>query len=251
MKNNCTIIISSFDGFSDVWEPFFTLFFRYWPDCPYDIYLITNHKQYPDERVTSLQLGDDEGWSANLMQALRKIENDYIIYLQEDYFLKDNVDTASVTRMLKIVKEEMAVYLRLIPDDRSVTYKDYTEVRKLPPDVPYLNSTQAAIWNRETLLSLLHPNESGWDFEKRGGVERARRLDQPFLCADEWLIPYLATAIEKGRIIPPTIELCKREGVRLETDREVEGKLHYVLRKNKLVKKLYRTIKRLCGGVVK
>lgn len=69
-KTNCSIIISSFDGFSDVWEPFLKLFFRYWPHYPFPIYLITNYKQYRDSKVVSLKLGKDCGWADNLKKAL-------------------------------------------------------------------------------------------------------------------------------------------------------------------------------------
>jgi hypothetical protein len=251
MNNQCTIIVSSFDGYADMWKPFFTLFFRYWPDCPLDIYLVTNYEQYPDERVTSVQLGEDNGWSANLMQVLKIIDTDHIIYLQEDYFLNGEVDTADIQQMLTVIKQESAAYLRLIPDSRSVSYKDYTSIQRLPKEVSYLNSTQAAIWDRLALLSLLDPTESGWDFEKQGGIERARQLDKLFLCTDEWMIPYLATAIEKGRIIPPAVNLCEKEGVKLKTDREIEGWLHYLLRKNKAIRKLYRFFKRFVGKEVK
>ena len=64
------ILICSCDAYADVWDPFFTLFFRHWPDCPWPIYLIANHRRYPDDRVNTLLLGDDKDWSTNILRCI-------------------------------------------------------------------------------------------------------------------------------------------------------------------------------------
>ena len=89
MKDKTTaLLISSCDAYEDLWEPFFTFLFRYWPDCPYPIYLITNHLSYPDSRVQTILSGDDKGWATNMRYALEKINSSHIIYLQDDYFIR-------------------------------------------------------------------------------------------------------------------------------------------------------------------
>src|SRR3989344_9116599 len=93
-SNNCAIVVSSFDGFVDLWEPFFTLLFRYWPDCPYPIYLISNSKTYDHPRVTTVAIGEDGKWANNLFIALDQIPATHIIYMQDDYFLTGPVDTS-------------------------------------------------------------------------------------------------------------------------------------------------------------
>src|SRR6056297_2308057 len=142
-NNKCSIIVSSYDGYSDIWRPFFELFFRYWPDCPFPIHLITNKLTYPDQRVKSMQLGADEGWSSNLIKALKSIDSEYIIYLQEDYFLKGKVKNEDIYQALDIIEKEKAAYLRLNPKKESISYKKYYNINLLPKNIPYLNSTQA------------------------------------------------------------------------------------------------------------
>ena len=45
MTSDSAILILSCDKFSDLWKPFFDLFWKYWPDCPYNVYLkvMKNH----------------------------------------------------------------------------------------------------------------------------------------------------------------------------------------------------------------
>jgi hypothetical protein len=41
-SDNLAVIVVSCDLYSDVWKPFFTLFFKYWNDCPFPVYLTSN-----------------------------------------------------------------------------------------------------------------------------------------------------------------------------------------------------------------
>jgi hypothetical protein len=179
-NNNCAVIVSSFDGYSDIWDPFFQLFFRYWSDCPFPIYLITNELEYPNPRVLSFKIGKDKGWSSNLINILNKIDCKYIIYLQEDYFLNDKVKNKEIINALHIAEKENVAYVRLSPKKEAIQWKNYESIKLIPKDTSYLNSTQAAIWNKEALLSILREGETGWEFELKGGIERARKLTEPF-----------------------------------------------------------------------
>ncbi len=40
------VLVVSCDNYSDVWSPFFELYSRFWPDCPFNTYLISNTKEY-------------------------------------------------------------------------------------------------------------------------------------------------------------------------------------------------------------
>lgn len=40
------VVVASCDAYADLWEPFFRLFRRYWPDCPYPVYLGSNFRTY-------------------------------------------------------------------------------------------------------------------------------------------------------------------------------------------------------------
>src|SRR5579875_2993140 len=81
----CAVLVMSCDAYRDLWNPFFTLFRRYWHDCPWPVYLGTNRLQFADEHVTSLAAGDGP-WSERLRFCLQQIEADFVLLLLEDYF---------------------------------------------------------------------------------------------------------------------------------------------------------------------
>jgi hypothetical protein len=224
------VVVSSCDRYRDLWKPFFTLFFRYWPDVSYPAYLITNHSEYSDSRVRTIAVGDDRDWSSTVERGLRAIPESFVILLLEDYFLRQPVDEDRLQRLLKYMARRKAAYLRLYPNPGPDTpCSDNSEVGEISKGAGYRASLQAAIWDRQVLLSLLKTGETAWDFELIGS-KRTTHLDAPFLSVrgnpdtEAGPIPYFCHAIRKGKWVPGALQLCKREGIQINLDtRPAEG----------------------------
>jgi hypothetical protein len=240
-KNNCTIIISSCDAYSDAWAPFFTLFFRYWPDCPFRIILISNGLEYNDPRVETYKIIKDLGWSGNLIETAKNITDDYIIFFQEDYFLKNKVNNEEIFTALNLMAETKAAYLRLYPcPGPDLPFNNNADVGTISLDSKYRNSTQTAIWDRLYFISLLKIGETGWDFETGGGIERSRQTNRPYLSFKKPIIDYFCTAIVKGRYVYDAINFCRKEGVTLDLKkRKSENLFGFIVRKSGIKQKLY------------
>ena len=50
-KGDISILVCSCDKYEDLWNPMFGMFFKFWEDCPLNIYLMTNNKKYNHEKV--------------------------------------------------------------------------------------------------------------------------------------------------------------------------------------------------------
>ena len=85
--NDVVILVPSWDGYQDVWQPFFHCFFKYWPDCPYPVFLGSNSLSYPDSRVSPILIGPDIDYSSNLIAMLDHIDQDWVIIFTEDMLL--------------------------------------------------------------------------------------------------------------------------------------------------------------------
>ena len=66
--NETALLVVSCDNYRDAWEPFFTLLFKYWPECPYPVFLGSNKQTYKDNRITPIMIGEDIDYSSNLLQ---------------------------------------------------------------------------------------------------------------------------------------------------------------------------------------
>jgi hypothetical protein len=233
--NQCAILIASCKAYSDSWGPFFTLFFRYWPDCPFPVYLVTEGGESPDPRVNMVTLSKDRGWSDNVREALQIINLPYVMYILDDVPLMKKVDTSRILSLFELMQREKAGYLRLYPSPGpNRSYKNYKEVGEIAGDAPYRTSTMAAFWDVNVLRSLLVVGENAWQFEIIG-TERSRALEQPFLSVwpkDGAAIDHFATAIKKGRWQWDAVRFLKKEGIEVDRSRRaVEPFWFYLLRR--------------------
>lgn len=52
----CTVLLSTCDSYEDTWNPFFKLMNKYWEDCPYDVFINTESKNYIPNFNTKLNI---------------------------------------------------------------------------------------------------------------------------------------------------------------------------------------------------
>jgi hypothetical protein len=212
------VVISSCDKYSDLWKPFFTLFFRYWSDCPFHVYLIANHLRYADPRVTIINTGDDHDWSSSFRKAIRNIPTRYLIMLLDDYFLFAEVNTDKVIEYAQYVMAKNAAFLQLYSIILHAEPSDnHPEIGPRGKGSLYRISTQPAIWDKQAVDMLLQDGESIWEFETKGTV-RSNSLDMPFLGLKLGVkspIP-VYNATYRGKLVQSAIRLCKRENVPID-----------------------------------
>ena len=163
------VLVPSCDGYSDLWKPFFTLFWKFWPDCPLPVYLLSNFASVADDRARALHVGEDVSWSDNLAKALASLNYEYIFLFLDDLFLTGNVDTKTVLGILNWAVRSKINYLRFNPSPKADRlYNDIVGV--VSPGTIYRTATVMSLWRKEVLLNLLRPGESAWDFEIKGSI---------------------------------------------------------------------------------
>jgi hypothetical protein len=207
IQSDVSAVVVSHDGFADVWPSFFGLLFRFWPDLPYPLHLISNHLSFPDKRIIPLRVGDDLSWSDTVARGLERISSRVVLLMLDDFFLSAPVDTACVARLHATMIAKGAVYLRLRPNPAAdVPCLDAPDVGVIAKGASYRTSLQIAFWDRLTLLNLLRRNESAWDFELRGS-RRSNEISEPFfsVCDGISAISY-RHAVQRGKWLPDAIK---------------------------------------------
>jgi hypothetical protein len=228
-----SILISSFDGYSECWGPVAHGFTKYWPDCPYPVHLMTNFKDFPHPTIHVLKTGADRGWSGRMLFALERLQTTFIMYFQEDYWIMHPVDTPRVCQIVGLMQTHRLDYVRLVanpvpdhefPADPGLGLIDTQRGA-------YRTSVQVSIWRREVLRNLLRPDETVWQFELNA-TERSRVYGDTFLAAkkqtssgwpwedfDNGGIRYLCTAINAGRWFRPAVAYARNEGLLVDFSR--------------------------------
>ena len=211
-----------------MWTGFFSLLFRFWPDLPYPLYLISNHLSFPDRRVTALCVGNGSAWSETVARGLERLSSRFVLLFLEDFFLTDPVNTAYVQRLHAVMVAKSAAYLRLVPRPPPDSLCPETpEIGVIAKCAPYRASLQISFWDRLLLLGLLRREESAWDFELKGS-RRPDSMSEPFLSVSKSgsAISY-THVLFRGKLLPEAIRQFTPLGIVFDqSNRPVESELY-------------------------
>ena len=221
------VLVSSCDRFFDAWKPFAAFWRKHWPAdrLPWPVFLVVNRLEVRSGWLTPLPVGVDRGWSDNLRLVLERIDADYLLYLQEDYFLTAPPDAARLAAMVERIEAEAVdlLCLRAMPpgygaEEWPTVRGSDGELSEIPGGSPWRGRLQAAIWRRGALLAALQAGESAWDFEAQA-AERLRALKAWTVTESTAMataLPYLSSAIVRGLWTPEARQLCAESGVSIE-----------------------------------
>ena len=222
---NLSLLVSSFDDYSDLWPPFFELLFKNWEKVDVPIFLITNELKYDDtntsndNKIISLCLSKKNTWSKSVIEAISNIETKYILFSLEDFLLKELVNVSKIEDTIEflIKNDAAAVYL----NKNTFTHLNFVNNDKfkwIDPKTPYTVSTQAAIWNKAKLLELLEVHESAWDFEINATI-RNQEYKNNFYCINDNIFNYKHHSVENGLWFPWDVRYLKQCGINVDLNK--------------------------------
>lgn len=217
MNSGVAIVVHSCDKYSDLWSAFFETLQIRWSNCPYPIYLVTNHLNFTHKNVTTVQIGEDRTWSENLAAALASVPYPYVLLMLEDLFLKTHVDNERVTALIDTCVVQQWDYLRLNPTPGPpASTGTQGGVGPIPAGDWYRSATVMSVWRRDVLLNVLDPKENAWEFEIHG----SSRTDQypRWFASVDWNLPFLNVVI-KGKIDPVALRNLRAINVTLQSTR--------------------------------
>jgi len=216
------ILIASCDDYSVAWEPFFKCFEKFWLDCLYPVYLITENRSLKEHifPIRSVML---EGLTQTkrISTALDIMDgDDEILFMQEDYILNDYVNQNKINILLKVFKNNNLDCLRLhtgrLPDYDIAGVINGLRLGVIALDAPYRVCCLPAIWKRRTLKYYMENTKDIWDFEVKGTELSSARKGELFRGVYEDIIPCFTSAIKRGVWTDEAIEFLSNQGIKIE-----------------------------------
>lgn len=204
-RNNVALVVSSCDKYEDAWYPYFELIKKYWSGHPQKIYLITEEKSFhcPGLNIQVCNFDKSLTWSERLYYTLNTIESKYIIFSLEDFFLLDYVKQERIEECIGWMEDNPQIAVCRLFSSNHPNLKSTEKYRDFyiaDNTVGFRLETQAALWNRETLISFIDLKENPWQFEQEG-TKRIMDTDKIFLWhksddlyrLDDKIFPYRIT----------------------------------------------------------
>ena len=212
--DNLAILTPSCDKYAETWPALYQLLDKHWPTLDRPRYLISNTRTYPDAQIHHILIPNEKSWSDNMIQALDKIPEDYVLIIEDDYMITAPVNEERLKILYDQMRAEGAAYLGLIDvsNDPKTPHATVPGLGYLSPEADYRNSLQACIWKKSVLKSVLISGENPWRFELYG-IERTRALKEPFMCVtNNPPIQYFG-ALEKGRWLQYSVDYLKSQNI--------------------------------------
>lgn len=178
VNDDVAFLIVSCDRYSDLWEAFFTLLSKYWPDKNFNTYLLSNKKNFSWPNLKVINTGEDKSYSDNLSKALEFIQEKWIFLWLEDLFITEKVENNRINNLIEDFKRKKGGYLNLA-SDMPLSYKPLkdSEFGMIPKGVKYRSAIGATIYRKEVLEKLLIEGASAWELDKS---EKSNTLDENF-----------------------------------------------------------------------
>lgn len=190
MNKDCTLFLSTYDNGEDLWEGFFKALKYQWPEMDMKIVMNTEKKTYSfidyDIKVVN-SIKNDMTWSERLINALKQVETEYVLFFLEDFWLAEKVDDAFFRKTLEWMKENPDVanfsYYPCLPGT-NIDDERFDRFELRPDKCEYKYNCQVGLWRTKEFISFFRPHESPWDWEIYGSM-RAARNKQKFYVLKE------------------------------------------------------------------
>ena len=224
MPQDVTVYVSTLDQWSMVWPGFCHGLHKYWWDCPWPVAFSTETLDAPCS--TSLKVGVEEHWARRNRKALEKIDSSVVLFMIEDFWLTEPVDTAVMLEFADLVKRGEADYIVLAYGNQDYNSGIFALDERLfhrSKEDFYRLTLQAAFWRKDVLLDLLGDDiATPWAFEQ-AGRDRSQNLvclatqEYRFLKYVERSIPeFESGAVLRGKWMPSAKLYAEREGLAID-----------------------------------
>ncbi|MHB9141308.1 MAG: hypothetical protein ACYC25_05495 [Paludibacter sp.] len=187
------IFLSSADSYSDIWDLFFLLFKKNWPEYNGIIYLNTQEKTIEVEglNIVCTRLGHIGSFGKEMRACLEMIESDSVMLMLIDFIFMGKVNDQKIREYFIFFKEQ---------DLDTLNFKYFNSINQKGsenPDLLYVSppaphvffNYQIAFWKKNILKEMALPNENPWTSEWYG-TKRAEKMN-------------LKMAIVKGEVGSP------------------------------------------------
>jgi hypothetical protein len=181
------IVIACCDAYHDIARTWEWLWFHHWPDCPYDIYYVSNSKPLRTNNGTEVLIPGADLHFGRRMRTfisthLKPDDDTYILFGMADYLVQSmNVPLIEKARAQCEVINFAHVRLLPYPHPQHAFDDTFGEIDKRKP---YSLSLQYGIWHAKSFHKLLRDEENPWHTETHGS-SRTRKINGKFLCCHD------------------------------------------------------------------
>ena len=209
-----SLLISTCDKFSDLWDEHINLLRKYWIGDDWKIYLVTDKETSRKYKgVEIIVAGEEKDFPMRIKYASEHIETDYILLTLDDYFIINNVYEEKLRYLVYRANNDKIDYLKLY-DRRKTNPRKYESVEsllKIDLTKKYAITLYPAIWNRSFLHNSVSADMTAWKYEP-SLTDYARRKNANCMFSHAGLFSIL-DVVRKGKVLNKANKYFRKHGI--------------------------------------
>lgn len=211
-----SLLISSCDKFSDLWDANHLFLKENWENCTAETFLVTDRetsKEYDGWRI--IVAGDDLEMPARLMKALDYINTPYVLLTLDDYFLIKKVQNKQIEDIILLMDSYNIDYCRLYPinKEKKRALKGNKWLYKIDLRKEYAVNLYPGIWKTDFLRKTFNLKTDVWKYEVS---LTSTAIKSNAICVmsrrNEF---YILDVVRKGKVLHRANRFLKKKGVSL------------------------------------
>ena len=209
------ILVLSCDKNDDTFEAFHHCMEKYYPEHPEVIYATetiinpyykTITKKYP------LNL-----WTKRIRETVQEIEDDKILLMIDDCFIREPVDTQRIEYLNGVLKGNIAMFNFEKSFDASDEETDIIGIKKRKHPSIYEVSLLCGLWQKQALIDILQDDSDPWTVE---GNQKTHGYDF-YINSGDYIInwgyeTWRPAGLFKGLWCKEVVDFFKKEGVEID-----------------------------------
>ena len=219
-----SLLIHTCDNYSNFWTGMlFSLDFNwdfnkipvYWASEEISIhehnFTCRNFSYKPNKQIQQILTGktDKNGFSNRMITALKQIDTEWVIYMQEDMWLLSKIDYEVMSKLLLFAQISKADSIKIHTklgyydsyrlENTNVTI-DNIKLQKYSEGDNFLHSHNATIWNKQYLIDNILEDEDPWTNEVEGSKRMSSKLHNHYHYNIHWYSqPGVCEKVDYGR----------------------------------------------------
>ena len=212
------IVVLSCDKNDDLFEPFYHCIEKYYKNHPEIIY-ITETIQNPYYKTINKNYPLEQ-WTKRIREALKEIDDDQILLIMDDCFIRKQVDIDRINYLSTQLKGNIAMFEFEKTYDINDTETDVIGMKKRQHGADYEVSLNCGLWNKNKLIKILSGDYTPWQIEINGNnYGYDFYINSGDYIIDWGYITWLPTGVFRGKWCKNVIPFFEKEGIIIDFNR--------------------------------
>ena len=212
------ILVLSCDKDEDLFQPFHHCMEKYYPTHPEIIYTTETLKNpYYETICKNYPL---EKWTKRIRETLKEIDDDKILIMVDDCFIRQHVDTDRIKYACDNLQGNIAMFNFEKSFDTKDTETNIVGFKKRQHGSPYELSIMCGLWCKEKLINILTNDSDPWTVEYKQDTKGYDFLINSDDYIIDWgYITWNTAGVCKGKWCKEVIPFFEKEGIRVDYEK--------------------------------